>query len=95
VPAGRQAIVPDDGKPLNLEGAFIRRTVLDHASLVGANLTRANMTGVSARGADFKGAILNGTILKGADLSGAKNLTHLQLANAIVDETTILPDYLR
>ena len=53
------------------------------------------MSGVSARGADFKGAILNGTILKGADLTGAKNLTHLQLANAIVDETTILPDYLR
>ncbi len=91
----RSAIVPTDGKPLQLQRAFLKHAVLDGASLVGADLTKANLTGVSARRADFKAAILNGAILIGADLTGAKNLTYLQLSQAVVDETTILPDYLQ
>jgi hypothetical protein len=39
--------------------------------------------------------LLKGTILIGADLSGALNLTCEQLAEAIVDDTTILPANLR
>lgn len=81
-------------QPLNLQGAFIRRTTLDHASLKGANLSRADLSNASARFADFTDAILAGTILRGTDLTGA-NITRDQLALAITDERTILPDHLR
>ncbi len=79
---------------LNLSGARIRRTDLSNANLTGANLSHADASFVIFRGANFKDAILMGTILKGADLSGASNLTWDQLSEAIIDDTTILPDYL-
>ena len=84
------------GEPfvLDLHGAFIRRTDLSGASLVNADFTGADCTGASFRGANFRGTILKGTILRGADLSGAKNLTWEQLAEAVIDETTVLPPYL-
>jgi len=90
----RTAIMPNDGKPLALRGAFIRRTRLDGALLVGADLSRADMTGASAREADFKDAKLLKTVLRGTDLTGAKNLTVSQLSEAIIDEHTKLPDYI-
>lgn len=90
----RTAIVPPDGQPLQLEGAFIRRTTLDGANLTRANLTRADMTGASAVGANFKDAVLKKTIMKGANLTDARNLTLLQLAEALIDEATILPSYI-
>lgn len=80
---------------LDLHGAFIRRTDLSGANLTRANLSGADCTGASFRGADFRGANLKGTILRGADLTGAKNLTWEQLAEAVIDETTVLPSYLR
>ena len=52
------------------------------------------MSRVVLRNTNLLRARLEGTILKGADLSGARNLTAEQLAAAVVDETTILPDYL-
>lgn len=88
------AIIPNDGRPLSLERAFIRRTTLRRAILRRANLTRADMTGVDAREADFKDAIMRGTILIAADLRGAKNLTAEQLATAVIDETTRLPHHI-
>ncbi|MCB1371867.1 MAG: pentapeptide repeat-containing protein [Rhodovulum sp.] len=90
----RTAIIPSDGQPLRLERAFIRRTVLDGADLTEANLTRADMTGASARGANFKNTILNKTIMRGVDLTGALNITVDQLADALIDDTTILPNYI-
>lgn len=80
--------------PLNLSGAFIRRTRLDRAVLVNANLTRADMTGASIRNADLKGARLKNAILNGADLTGATNLTLEQLAEAVIDDDTKLPEYI-
>lgn len=79
---------------VNLQGANIRRTSLRNASLRGANLSRANMTSVDLRGADLADANLKGTILIGADLRDVRNLTRKQLAEAIVDATTILPERL-
>jgi uncharacterized protein YjbI with pentapeptide repeats len=76
---------------LDVRGAFLRRTDLSFASLVGANLSGADFTNAILCGADFKDAILDGTILRGADLTNAKNLTLDQLERAIVDETTKLP----
>ena len=79
---------------LDLSGARVRRTDLSHANLTRANLSRADLTGANLRGANLAGAVLTGTILRGADLSDVKNLTKTQLAEAVIDETTILPSNL-
>ena len=79
---------------LDIHGAFVRRTNLSGASLRGADMSEADATGAIFRGVDFKDARLRGTILRGADLEGARNLTMEQLAEAIIDEHTILPAYI-
>lgn len=76
---------------IDLSGAFIRRTDLSNANLEAANLSGADCTNVNFRGANMHNAILDGTILKGADLTGVRNLTHAQIARAIIDDQTILP----
>jgi uncharacterized protein YjbI with pentapeptide repeats len=79
---------------LDIHGAFVRRTDLSYANLERANLAYADATNAIFRGANFKDANLKGTILRGADLRDAKGLTAEQLAEAIIDETTLLPDYI-
>lgn len=79
---------------IELPGVFIRRT-----NWGGANLTAADLSGADASNADFsnvnfRNAVLDGTILRGADLTGARNLTHEQLAKAVIDGATKLPDYI-
>jgi uncharacterized protein YjbI with pentapeptide repeats len=81
-------------RPLDVHGAFIRRTDLSGTSLRGANLAGADATNASFRNVDFDGALLRGTILRGADLSDAKNLTVEQLSTAIIDDRTVLPAYI-
>lgn len=81
-------------RKLDIHGAFVRRTDLSGASLRGANMAGADASNAIFRNADFEGALLRGTILSGADLTGAKNLTVEQLSAAIVDDLTILPDYI-
>ncbi len=81
-------------KTLDIHGAFVRRTNLSGASLRGANLAGADASSAILRDVDFKGAVLRGTILRGADLTGAKNLTLGQLSEAVIDDGTILPDYI-
>jgi uncharacterized protein YjbI with pentapeptide repeats len=72
---------------IDLSRTFIRRTE--------ANLSYADCQNAIFRSVNFKNANLEGTNLKGADLSDARNLTREQLEKAIIDETTILPAYLR
>jgi len=91
---GGPAIVRPPGFVVDIHGAFVRRVDLSDADLAGSNLAGADATGANFRGANFKDANLKGTILRGADLRGARNLTREQLAAAIIDETTLLPDYL-
>lgn len=79
---------------LDIHGAFVRRTNLSGASLRYANLSGADATGANFAGADFFEAKLDGTILSGANLSGARNLTVDQLRKAIIDQHTILPNYI-
>ncbi len=79
---------------LDIHGAFVRRIDLSGASLRGADLSGADATNATFRSADFAGAVLRGTVLRGADLTDAKNLTIEQLAEAIVDDGTILPEYI-
>jgi uncharacterized protein YjbI with pentapeptide repeats len=91
----RPTIVRPPGFVVDIHGAFVRRTDLSGADLERANLSHADATNANLRGANFKGANLKGMILRGADLREAKNLTQEQLASAIIDETTLLPDYLQ
>jgi uncharacterized protein YjbI with pentapeptide repeats len=84
----------NQGRVLDLHGAFVRRIDLGGASLRGANMSGADATNASFREADFAGARLDGTILRGADLSGARNLTTEQLARAVIDDRTVLPAYI-
>ena len=80
--------------PIDVRGAFIRRTDFSGASLRRADLSHADATGALFRDADFEGARLIGTILRGADLTGAKNVTEEQLADAVIDSETRLPSYI-
>jgi len=82
-------------RPLDLHGANIHGTSLTHTDLRDANFVGADCSGVDFTGADMKGAKLDGTILIGAILRDVANLTWEQLDRAIIDETTVLPDYLR
>jgi uncharacterized protein YjbI with pentapeptide repeats len=84
-----------EGFVLDLSGAKVRRTNLSRANLTRANLSYADLTGADLSGANLDGALLTGTILRGADLRDVRNLTKEQLAAAVVDETTILPSYLK
>jgi uncharacterized protein YjbI with pentapeptide repeats len=84
-----------EGFVLDLSGAKVQRTNLSHTNLTRANLSNADLTGADLRGANLAGAILKGTILRGADLSGVINLTEQQLADAVIDEATILPEQFR
>jgi uncharacterized protein YjbI with pentapeptide repeats len=86
--------VRSEQTPLDIHGAFVRRTDLSGASLRSANLVGADAANANFRNADFEGALLTGTILRGADLTGAKNLTVEQLSAAIIDDRTILPGYI-
>jgi len=75
----------------------LRGVNLRHAEMPGANFTDGDLSWSDATGADFRGANfertnMKETVLIGADLRGAKNLTRAQLAEAIVDETTLLPE---
>ena len=80
---------------LDIHGAYVPRTDLSSANLKHADLSGANATGAIFRESDFDGANLRGTILIGADLTGARNLTIDQLALAVLDASTRLPDYIQ
>lgn len=85
--------LPDDFA-LNLSGARVPGTDLSNTRLTNADLRHADFTGANFRGANMDGARLEGTILIGADLTGVRNLTWEQLDQAVIDDSTILPDYL-
>ena len=87
-------LTPENLPPLDLRGAFLRRTSLSGAVLKNAEFAGADFKNARFVGSDFEGANLTGTNLVGADLTGAKNLTVDQLRDAVIDETTILPDYI-
>ncbi len=74
----------------HLEGAFFIYTNLEHAFLWGAHLEKAIFIN-----ANLKDAILNKTHLEGANMKEATGLTQEQLAVAILDGKTKLPEYLK
>lgn len=75
----------------NFAGADFAHANFAESDLADANLSRANLTRASLRGANLENANLKGANLRGADLSDARGLDEVQLAGAILDETTRLP----
>ena len=69
----------------NLQGANLEGANLDKANLEGANLDKANLHGAGLWKAN----------LEGATLLESRGLTREQIAKAIIDKATKLPDYLR
>ena len=76
----------------DLRLATLREADLSRTDLSGADLSGANLRGADLRGANLSGANLSGANLNGANLRGVGNLTEDQLADALSDETTTLPD---
>ena len=81
----------------NLSGADLIASNLNGADLRGADLSGVRLWNANLRGACLIASNLNGSDLsranlKNAILSEAKNITDEQLAGAILDENTILPD---
>jgi uncharacterized protein YjbI with pentapeptide repeats len=74
----------------DLCGAYLERFNIKEAILKGAGLRDAYL-----RRADLERADLREAHLEGADLKGAKGLTEEQIRQAIIDENTKLPDYLK
>ena len=74
--------------------AVLQEARFDDAQLIRARLDNADLTGARLADADLSGASLHGTTLAGADLRTARNLTRTQIAVAITDAATKLPDVL-
>jgi len=58
----------------------------------GVDLQKAKLSSANLSGANLSGTDLRGVDLRGADLRGVKNITVKQLAPAIVDMRTRLPE---
>jgi uncharacterized protein YjbI with pentapeptide repeats len=84
----------------NLQGADLYQANLKWADLMEANLQRAYLNGANLEGsllnkANLQEADLYQANLQGARLSDAKNLTEDQVKEALVDQTTELPEHLQ
>ena len=73
----------------NFEGADLYQSGFQNANLGHANLKDAKMSRSS-----FQGANLAGADLRGAELEYVVGLTCAQIKSAVIDENTLLPDYI-
>jgi len=78
----------------NLEMADLSEADLSDARLDGANLSGADLSGAVLDRADFAGAKFGGVNLSGASLREARNLTQMQIDEALGDALTALPPHL-
>ena len=74
-----------------LQGAFMVNTDLRGADLRGASLQGAIMTGAKLQNAQMLGVQLKGAILDNANLEGVTGLTDEQMADACINDETVLP----
>jgi uncharacterized protein YjbI with pentapeptide repeats len=77
----------------NLKAVTLRWATLTRATLQEAHLERADLRGADLFGANLWGANLFGADLREATLMKTTGLTSEQLEQAIIDESTILPNY--
>ncbi|MEY9856589.1 hypothetical protein ABH935_002193 [Catenulispora sp. GAS73] len=88
-----------DLRHADLRGLDLSLTVLTSADLDDADLRQADLTNATFYRAALQDTMLAGAILTGADFSGSdlsatQGLTAEQLADAVIDATTVLPDVL-
>ena len=79
---------------IDLHGATLNGADLTRADLRNSNFENARAPRVNFENTDMAGANLRGTVLRGANLGGVRNLTVEQLREAVIDEHTVLPDYI-
>ena len=77
----------------DLQGAFMRRADLTDADLSAADLRDSTFRDASLVRANLFGAKMEGASLIGSDLRGARNAARPQIAAAITDDATRLPDF--
>ena len=75
----------------DLDGAYLKGAQLQKANLSNAKLSWAHLQHAQLDGVNLKGADLKRANLQGANLRNAK-VTAEQLAEAVLDRKTILPD---
>jgi Pentapeptide repeats (8 copies) len=90
----RAALGGPDLRGRDLTGRAFRGESLRAADLRGALLLGADLLAADLRSADLLGADLRGAVLAGADLTEALFVTAPQLAAALGDATTRLPERL-
>lgn len=76
----------------NLSGAIFKLAILKEVDLSKADLSGTDFSEADLRGAIFDGAIFDKTNLCGADLRSVKGLTKKQIARAITNSRTKLPN---
>ncbi len=83
-----------DFQAVNLWGANLKRANLQKADLQEANLKVSDLQGANLNKANLQGADLWKADLRGATFVGSRGLTREQMADAIVDGATKLPEYI-
>lgn len=78
----------------DLQGANLQNADLRGVDFSGANLGSANLKGARLDGANLENSNLNKTNLSGTSLTTVKGLTPEQLATAVTDNATQLPESL-
>ncbi|MFI5591666.1 pentapeptide repeat-containing protein [Amycolatopsis sp. NPDC051758] len=89
-----------DLRMADLRGADLTKTIMNYADMRGAALEGACLHGARLYRADLRrvswaGASLTGADLSGANLSDSDIVDASQLADVVIDSTTILPQILR
>jgi uncharacterized protein YjbI with pentapeptide repeats len=82
------------GKGLDLKGVNFSKRGLSHADLSEANLSNVNFMGANLNYANLKNANLSNANLKGVNLRLTTNITCEQIKSAVIDESTLFPDYI-
>jgi len=78
-----------------LQSSHMKNCNLSGAGMLESNLQYADLENANLEGAQFNEDVLfNQTNLKGANLVSATGLSSAQLAQAVTDKQTRLPDYL-
>lgn len=78
----------------DLQGANLQNADLRGVDFTGANLSGANLTGARLDNANLENSNLNKTNLSGTSLTTVKGLTAEQIATALTDDATQLPENL-
>lgn len=78
----------------DLRNSDLTNANLDESQFVETNLSDTTLIGAKLRNAELAGADLSYADLRGTDLSGVKNLNFEQLRTSIINQSTILPNYL-